>query len=541
MAGNPSKICGMGKIIPRAVWLTVSVTLTSLLSCSFSGQRDITFRFPKGALPRASANSRTNYDCYLVNVSGPGISPTVGSQNIGTFAPSCIDVGVSSPMLSLVTLEQVGVSLKIPSGSKRKVEVFGIKTTIAGSCVNQPLERLFENGKQPELYSLAKATDQNIFVDRKIVIHPSSSAANPENVLLNCAKGSPTKTPPTSAISSVSVVLFNSSIGNTVQPISFEPSAGTLTLSTYSFSSASAYSHFKVTPDNQKIFAWESNAGMNQSFFLVKGGVLEQKAPVQDMTLAKGKTDLVLTDNSAYGFLFGNNGTGFLKSAASGFIGNGTPDATIPLTVQRFSKGNFIYAVGDLPTTVNIQKTAITDLGTLPLNPPYDSAGFEISGGNPIPNSVLVRPEAIYVAYTNDFPPGVYVQALTQNNVGNLVLLGVPQPIGSPNDGGQTAIAISPTRNFFFVKRYTGSTSKIDSYEMNIDGSVGKYVSYLITPNFVDFAVDPTGRYLIVAMANGGNCQLVSYRIETNGALSLVSSLLNLPLGILGLAVTATY
>ncbi len=67
-----------------------------------------------------------DYSCYLVNVYGPGLSPVVGEASIGSYAPDCLKLGVSSKMVSANVLKDTGVKFSIPAGVQRTIQVIGV-------------------------------------------------------------------------------------------------------------------------------------------------------------------------------------------------------------------------------------------------------------------------------------------------------------------------------------------------------------------------------------------------------------------------------
>jgi hypothetical protein len=127
------------------------------------------------------------FDCYSVNIYGQGITGTSG-QSTGCSYP-----GVTS---TLATSNQTAVSLTVPSGTQRTIQMIGVAT--GGGCdTTQTLQGMMNNPKnmQGQNYSLSLlgSTTTDLFSSQTINIQNSYSPTAMNQSPFNC--GSPPPVP----------------------------------------------------------------------------------------------------------------------------------------------------------------------------------------------------------------------------------------------------------------------------------------------------------------------------------------------------------
>ncbi len=170
----------MRLVVTTLVWIPL------VASCGlWSSGPSVSVRIDPRLIGTHAPESRTEYNCYLVNVSGPGISPTVGESAIGYYAPECLKLGVSSRMVSGEVLAQNGVRFSIAAGAARTIQVLGVVTSLGAQCENSEISKLFENEKKPELYQLA-SRQVDLLKDAKVAFTEADVIPNPENLLSAC-------------------------------------------------------------------------------------------------------------------------------------------------------------------------------------------------------------------------------------------------------------------------------------------------------------------------------------------------------------------
>ncbi len=163
----------------------VTLLLTGLVTFSCSWKRpstELQWKDTKGALRSWVRKSSRDYQCYFVTITGSGITPDYGPGDLGTRDPVCMKLGINSTTVSMDTIENRGISFRIPSGSARRIRVLGVETSEA-DCSGQTVKELFD--RRPAIFELGVATE-NTFVDRRIEVNESITGARPQDIVQPC-------------------------------------------------------------------------------------------------------------------------------------------------------------------------------------------------------------------------------------------------------------------------------------------------------------------------------------------------------------------
>ena len=181
--------------------------------------------------------------------------------------------------------------------------------------------------------------------------------------------------------------------------------------------------------------------------------------------------------------------------------------------------------VGESSTKWHIDRRNVIALGlvlaTLLVPPKAQSQGADAS-----------KPTYLYVGSYTKNPPG----GGSNNPIGLSVFRLNPQsgalvPVQQVPSTNPSFVALDPSRRFLYVINEVGDyegkkSGSIEAYSIDPNAGTLKLLNRqsLNSPGPAHLAVDPTGRYVVVAVYGGG--EFVVLPIETDGRLGTVSSVL---------------
>ncbi len=488
-----------------AFWFGMAgIVLTPwLVSCGlWGGGPGIRVKIDPQLIGTRAPKSRTEYSCYLVNVYGPGISPTVGQSSIGYYAPDCLKLGVSSRMVSGRVLANNGVQFSLPAGARRRIQVLGAVTSLGPSCENSDLSKLFLNEKKPELYELA-AREVDLFKDTKVSFLKGDVIANPENLLQRCSS-SKTEYNPANLTAVQIVTRSNSSLGG-LQNFTLS-SSGVLTkvqdidLSNFPDSGL-------ATRDGGQTIYWATTTGYAVRYAVVQPGLLVDGGPIGAAPYSfQYKTRAAFSDDGHLLFL------GQDQTSVTQLIYTSTVTPYTPPFVGGFADISFLWVWGKEFHVLSKQGVLLKSYAALiPLNSPafnndpvLGATGLEFTDS--AVGGVAVRGNSGIYAVIYDTPTASFSVRYYARSGTSLIPAGPGFPVNLGTSPAPVRLALDPTGKVLFVKYETTGNSFIKSYLLKTDGSISNQ-SALDFPalGFQDMVVDHRGKYLVMGVTNGGS------------------------------------
>jgi hypothetical protein len=135
--------------------------------------------------------SLATFDCLAINVTGPGVSPSVTTfQNFNNHAGlragnTCAYLGVTSGLIAMTGASSETVEMRVPLGPDRLIQVFGVKTS-SGLCTDtrrfSDNFHAFRTGGATtitEAYEVGR-TIKSVFGDTTAPVDSSFSVNNPK-------------------------------------------------------------------------------------------------------------------------------------------------------------------------------------------------------------------------------------------------------------------------------------------------------------------------------------------------------------------------
>src|ERR1700678_362052 len=112
-------------MFPRKSVLLLSLAVACVTACTFltpNSQVHVQVKWAKSPL-KTSHSAVAQMDCYFVNVTGPGVVQSLG--NDAALDPTdCLALGTLTNAVTFSSL-QSGVSIDIPAGPTRKIQILG--------------------------------------------------------------------------------------------------------------------------------------------------------------------------------------------------------------------------------------------------------------------------------------------------------------------------------------------------------------------------------------------------------------------------------
>ncbi len=500
----------IGTLLGLSVWLTILVAA----GCSFVPGSRVRIKIDPAGLPRLTPSGTRSYDAYLINVSGQGISPTLSSASIGSYTPDCVEVGISTKLLTAQQLID-GVSLILPAGVGRKVQVVGVASSFGSSIVGKDVPALFEQGRIPKLYELAVATNQSILFDRRIDLD-AFAVEETTNILAKCT---PTNPPPVDLDPSmifgvgIAVTTFNTvSLGaNFVQGVFMDKDTGALELKTNYQPGGSFQENLQVTPDGNSLTAWRKSNGAHTEFDIGVDGALSPRILSSFITAFAGSDLLTFTPDSQKAILVGNNFLGFTKFAPNrSLVDNNSLNYVIPAN-EIFLTGSHLYlAQNGFSSGYNVVSAPLPESGVVNENTAFTSTGVDGVTAGFIGRSVASS-KGIYLAFFESPTLIVHFYAFD----GPLLTSSGGSAMFNASIASQVRIAVSPNEKFLYIIPAIGT---ISVYALNEDGGISTPSGPDVTLAGVrDIQVDPTSRFLLAGIYDGGTSELRSLPIGTDG------------------------
>ncbi len=503
----------------RGLYLGLGAVLLSVVTAScglWSKGPTVSVRIDPRHIGTRAPLSRTEYSCYLVNVYGPGIAPTVGEQAIGYYAPECLQLGVSSRMVSGTALASEGVRFSLAAGGRRTIQVLGVVTSLGGACENSEISRLFEKDGKPELYQLA-SRQVDMFTDTRVDFRAADVIASPENLLLKCPS---TKTEYDPAnLKGVRIVTYNFDGGETLQNFSLAAD-GTTTLFqnvNLPFSPNQAL----ATRDGSRSVYWDISSGAAEQYLMAQPGTLVKGGPVSTGVLEfSGKTRAAFSEDGQ--MLFLSTGTNTVQQMIySGPLEN----YTFP-NIGGFGDISAMWVWG---RDLHFMAQNDDDLGSkratfTPGSPAFDVTAAPTNSGLSFSDTdfaaVAVRGnQGIYGVIREDSSAGYWLRYYPRSGQ-TLAPVGAFYQLNTESNYLTTRMALDPTGRFLFVKHDVSGTPTLKSFLLNPDGTIERQSSLNLPANdFRAFAVDHRGKFLVMG-SGAGTIVLVACPIAEDGNLS---------------------
>ncbi len=187
---------------------------------------------------RGSSNNPKSVEamyCFVVSISGAGISEGVSSSQLGNRSPSCFGFGNVTNVKTIYDLTRTGTTFRVSTGTARTIKVFGIYSSTLGSkCEGKSLTDLFATATRPRVYDIGRVTT-DLFRDSKVTIKNDYNTATATDLAETCTSatgsgnvGDPSALPP---VRGSHLIAFNQKADLTNNLLNFEVGLeGTLSL-----------------------------------------------------------------------------------------------------------------------------------------------------------------------------------------------------------------------------------------------------------------------------------------------------------------------
>ncbi len=127
-------------------------------------------------------SSLSEFDCFAVNVTGPGIDPDP--------RVSCTDPGDAPAILGgFVPYGNSSIDLMVPAGPSRNIKIFGVKSLVGCPQLQDMLNggAIQFNGNIGHMYEVGGAT-HDIFNDDSVTINVTYNSSSPNRVFSHCTR-----------------------------------------------------------------------------------------------------------------------------------------------------------------------------------------------------------------------------------------------------------------------------------------------------------------------------------------------------------------
>ncbi len=500
---------------------TLGLLVFATCSCTFSpAERRATVRVPESDLPRLTPNGRLAYDCYAVSITGPGVSPTASSEDLGSYSPNCLEWGIYSNLASAEQMAR-GVRLALPAGVQRTVKVFGVVSRKLGAaCAGLPATALFENAAVPELYPLAEAKSVSLLTDAKLELTRTTAVGSEKNILNSCFVESPPNGVPPNSVTGVKLAAMYLG-GSFLDVFNLDLDNGQLALDHSLPLSFESNSIMAVSPDSRRMIVTDPQTGGHFQF-LVDQDVLTQVSDGISNSALVNRTSVFFSADSRNAYFVGPSNTFFTEAAAGAYENISPGSGGSSWGVQTFVRGGNFFSL--------INEAGLWTIVFAPFISTWTNSFLLISTGVSMSSSEvrkgsIVTSQGVYLLYRasgNIF----FVRYATFDGGGNMSFRGSPVTLGAATPDN-VFIALAPEQKFLFASVGDGMSSSILSFPVDANGvpALSPSATEPADTGAISLMMDPSSRYLISTAAPGGASVIRSYSVAPeNGQLTEVSS-----------------
>ncbi len=487
---------------------------------------------------RASANNPVSVEamhCFVISISGAGISEGVSSAQIGDRAPACFGFGAITEGMTLYDLTRTGRIFRVPIGTGRTIRVLGVHSTNLGrGCAGKTLPEIFATVTRPRIFELGSATS-DLYRDSKVTIKNSYSPGAATDLAETCSSstgsgstGDPTADP---VARGARLIAFNTDNGSSTNLFNYNiENDGTLReIQSASFNAVPRA--LAVSPDGANLMAMGvpniSGTSENIRHFPIDiaGTSAGMWTHVNAATLGSGL---------AYGLAFAFRPGYFFQRDGSSVYQNIYFASTnpIPNSPGVFSSanlkhmtpaGDFLFAMlygGGSPTADSLVRMTISNTGTLGSSanmgnfsegqlsaPVFDKASSRL----------FVATEKNLLSYDMSVDGGLH-----PNNP-----FGIPVTLPGSITIQKMRFDSAKSRLFVWVKDAVAGVSELRSLPVN--RTTGIISATAVTtlafndPNTRDFAISPDGNYVYLTLP-GPSSALMAFK-EVGDLYTIIQSL----------------
>jgi len=497
-------------------WICSLGLLFVVTFCSFTESRTATVRVSPEALPTRTPNGRLSYDCYAVSITGPGVSPTAGSENLGSYSPDCLAWGIYSNLASASEITK-GLRITLPAGVERKVTVYGIVTKALGSaCAGKSATALFDNNAIPEIYPLATSANVKLVQDAKLELTRTTPLGSETNLLDACFPTNPPTDIPPSAVTGVKIVsVHDSSPGFAVSTLDLTTGAlSTPLLQSYQFDQGTL---LHASPDSKRVTAWNVGTGGHYQFIFSQDALTYKPDTILSSDFM-ARTNAFYSTNSEFAYFSSVSEALLTRASPNEYELNDPSRGTLPSAAVQFARGGFLYYISTLNFAVLYS----------PLPPTWSALSFTTAGVT-VPDSLvssvyLVTSDGVFFIFGADGK--TYVQFAKFQGDGKLALVGTARELGSL-DKNSYGIAYASNQRILVVSE--GSTNAtLRSFPVTAAGQIDPETGQSTAiPYFRQMYMDPSARFLIViSVVSSVTSNIATYVVGTSGTLDFQDSLL---------------